>query len=300
MCSVNPLFSIIIPIHNRAHLVGKTIQSVLQQRFKDFELILVNDGSTDSTESLIQTFKDPRIHYIKIANSERGAARNVGAEMARGLYFNFFDSDDIMLDNHLETASTFIKNHHSPSWFHVGYEVRDEQGKLLLTEVGTRIKPEIRLIESNYLGCNSIFIERDLFLSSKFNANRKLASSEDWELWLRLISENELMTCSEVTFQMLHHPNRSILTIPVDRVVERDTFMLQELFRNESFVNKFKNRLPLFEADRYTFFALCLILASRRKEAIDYLWKSINKTPSVFARKRFWACIKLLISTTLK
>ena len=292
---MRPYFSIIVPVYNRANFIKSLIQSVLDQFFENFELIIVNDGSSDNTEEQVKTFSDPRIRYLIIENSERGAARNRGAELARGFYFNFFDSDDIMYRHHLQTAYKFIQENISPPWFHVGYDISDEQGRFILREIGVENNPEKKLIITNYLASNSVFIQQELFLENRFNEDRKLSSSEDWELWLRVISKKNLLACREVTFKLIQHRNRSLSTISPDRVIERDTFMLTELIRNDFFITKFKRDLPLFKADRYTFFALTLVLVERRMEAILYLLKSVTTTPKVFSRKRFWACIKLLM-----
>lgn len=295
-----PYFSVIVPVFNRGDFIGSLIQSVLEQQFENFELIIINDGSTDNTEDQIKAISDSRIRYIEIENSERGAARNTGAAQANGLYFNFFDSDDIMNVNHLQTAHKFIQENNSPLWFHVGYDILDEQGKLIIRENGVEKDPEKKLIVTNYLGCSSVFIQHNLFLENRFNEDRKLSSSEDWELWLRLISRERLIACREVTLRMIHHANRSLLTISPDRVIERDTLMFQELMRHEVFVKKFRKHLPLFEADRYTFFALSLIIADRRRQAFFYVLKSVSITFHVLLRKRFWACIKLLLAGLVK
>lgn len=81
----NPTVSVVIPTYNRAHLLGRAIQSVLNQTYHDFEIIVVDDGSTDNTEKVVKSFNDPRIHYIRHDQNRGGsAARNTGIKMARG------------------------------------------------------------------------------------------------------------------------------------------------------------------------------------------------------------------------
>jgi len=99
----NPTVSVIIPTYNRAHLVGRAIQSVLNQTYQDFELIVVDDGSTDNTEEVVKGFNDARIRYIRHdENKGLPAARNTGIEAARGEYIAFLDSDDEWLERKLE------------------------------------------------------------------------------------------------------------------------------------------------------------------------------------------------------
>ena len=100
-----PTVSVIIPTYNRAHLVGRAIQSVLEQTYKDFELIVIDDGSNDNTEYIIKEFqkKDKRIKYIAYKKNKGGsAARNAGIKSSKGEYIAFLDSDDEWLSEKLE------------------------------------------------------------------------------------------------------------------------------------------------------------------------------------------------------
>src|SRR6218665_334920 len=106
--------SIIIPTYNRAHLIEKTILSILNQTSSNFEVIVVDDGSTDNTEEVVSKFLSETFRYFKIPNSERGAARNHGTSHAIGDYVNWFDSDDEMLPNHVEMIQKMIDMHNAP------------------------------------------------------------------------------------------------------------------------------------------------------------------------------------------
>lgn len=289
-----PFFSIIIPTYNRCEFVLKTLATVLAQQFPNFEVIVVDDGGTDETGEKVQALHDSRVTYHRIENRERGAARNYGASLATGAYLNFFDSDDLMNNDHLSEAHRFILEHQHPAWFHTGYEVINQKGEQVVCEKGED-NPEKRLIESNYLGCDSVFVRSDVFAENKFQDDRTLASSEDWELWLRIISRHKLLHTSRVTLQMTNHDARSIFTISPDRVIERDSFLLQCLLRDNHFTEKFRKEIPLFEADRYTFFSLSLLLAKRNKEAVHFLIKSFRASGRVLKRRRFWACVKIVM-----
>jgi glycosyltransferase involved in cell wall biosynthesis len=102
------LFSIIIPTYNRAHILPRTIASVLAQTYTNWECIIVDDGSTDNTKELIASYTDPRIRYIYQTNAERSAARNNGIRNAQGEYICFLDSDDEYLPQHLEVLNREI------------------------------------------------------------------------------------------------------------------------------------------------------------------------------------------------
>lgn len=293
-----PIFSIIIPTYNRAHTLGKAIQSILDQDETDFEILIIDDGSTDTTKVVVDAFfEDKRLRYFYQDNQERAAARNMGASLAKGKFLNFFDSDDEMYKHHLSAAHEFIEKNEEAVFFHTQYQVFSEDGVVVSEELGVPMeKAAARLIITNYLGCNSVFVERNFFLENRFNADRRLASSEDWELWLRLISRKSLHRCERITLKMQNHVGRSLFTITPDRVIERDTLMLEVLMADNAFISKFKNVLRLFEADRYTFFALVLSMTKGRgSETFHYLRKSLSTTPAVLLRKRFWASSKHFI-----
>ena len=106
-----PYFTIIIPSFNRAHIIIKSIQSVLEQSFEDFELIIVDDGSTDDTRELVKKYLfNKQIKYIYQNNAGVCAARNAGARLAEGNYLIFLDSDDIVENNWLYDFYAEIEN----------------------------------------------------------------------------------------------------------------------------------------------------------------------------------------------
>ena len=118
MNNSSPYFSVIIPTYNRGHLIHKAIDSLLNQTFSDFEVIIIDDASTDNTEEAISFYKDDRIHYFKNSkNEERCVSRNIGIEKSKGKYICFLDSDDYHLSNHLERIYQEITKFSEPKGF---------------------------------------------------------------------------------------------------------------------------------------------------------------------------------------
>ncbi|GAH74960.1 unnamed protein product, partial [marine sediment metagenome] len=106
-----PTVSVIIPTYNRAYLIGRAIQSVLNQTYQDFEIIVVDDGSTDDTEEIVRSFKDKRIGYVRHEkNKGAAAARNTGIKAAKSEYIAFQDSDDEWLPEKLEKQMKVFEN----------------------------------------------------------------------------------------------------------------------------------------------------------------------------------------------
>ncbi len=96
-----PFFSVVLPVYNRAHVIGDALRSVLAQTERDFEVLVIDDGSHDHPRPVIEALGDPRIRYVRQANAGGGAARNTGIDMARGRFIAFLDSDDEFLPHHL-------------------------------------------------------------------------------------------------------------------------------------------------------------------------------------------------------
>src|SRR5437868_1774327 len=100
---MKPPISVILPVHNREDTLGRAIQSVLDQTFHDFELIIVDDGSRDASGAVVKSFDDPRIRFIQLAENRGGnVARNEGLKAARAPLIAFLDSDDMYLPQKLE------------------------------------------------------------------------------------------------------------------------------------------------------------------------------------------------------
>jgi glycosyltransferase involved in cell wall biosynthesis len=97
----SPLFTIVVPVFNRAHLIERTLHSVLAQTCQDFEIVVVDDGSKDDIEAAIGRIGDPRVRLIRQENGGGGAARNNGIENAIGQYIAFLDSDDLFMPDKL-------------------------------------------------------------------------------------------------------------------------------------------------------------------------------------------------------
>jgi glycosyltransferase involved in cell wall biosynthesis len=108
---LKPTVSVIIPTYNRAHLIGRAIQSVLKQTYQDFEVIVVDDGSIDNTEEVVKKIQENRVYYYKHDKNKGGsAARNTGISLAKGEYIAFQDSDDEWLPEKLEKQIGVFNN----------------------------------------------------------------------------------------------------------------------------------------------------------------------------------------------
>jgi glycosyltransferase involved in cell wall biosynthesis len=290
-----PFFTVVIPTYNRADLIEKTIRSVLSQSFTDFELLVVDDGSTDQTESVVNGINDPRLVYYKKENAERAAARNFGAKHAKGQYVNFFDSDDIAFSNHLQTAFDLIQQKNQPEAFHLAYEWAFPNGEVFKKVNQFSGNINLALTKSNVFSCNGVFVRTDIINQNPFNEDRSLSASEDWELWLRLASKYPIQYTNTITSQIIDHEGRSVSTINKDKLIKRKELFFKYTLENpevRAFIGK--NIRP-FKAEAYSYVALHLVLARYKKEGLKYWVKSLKICPMSFFSRRNFAIIKHFI-----
>ncbi len=181
-----PFFSVIIPVYNREKLIVKSIGSVLGQSFSDFELIVVDDGSSDGTEVAVKKFKDGRLRYVRQSNAGPAAARNRGIRESRGKYLAFLDSDDWWLDGKLKETADAIEENPGCLIFHT--EEKWFRGGKVLNQKKKHAKPSGRVFERCLeLCCISIstaVVRRDVFDKTGF-FDESLPACEDYDFWLR-------------------------------------------------------------------------------------------------------------------
>ncbi len=184
-----PKVSVVIPTYNRAHVVGRAVQSVLHQTYQNFEIIIVDDGSTDGTSERVALFHDPRLFYVRLEeNCGCGAARNMGIEASRGDYVAFLDSDDEWLPEKLEKQVRLLeRSEPSVGIVYTGYVAIDEQELPTTTRIPkSRGRILNELCGWNILGTTStVVVKRECFrLVRPFDPT--LASCEDWDMYIRL------------------------------------------------------------------------------------------------------------------
>lgn len=186
-----PYFSIVIPVYNKASFVGKTLKSVLAQTFTDYEIIIVNDGSTDESEAIIQSINDDRLHYFSKENEGVAVARNYGIEKAKGEIICFLDADDYWYPNFLETIKTAIEKNPKQLVFACAIEI-ETQNKIFAAGYSITKKSSFQIVDffeasqkEGVLWTSSVAIHKSVFESvGRFDTNIK--KGEDTELWIRI------------------------------------------------------------------------------------------------------------------
>lgn len=214
-----PFYSIIIPLYNKEKHIQLTLESVLSQTFQDFEIILVNDGSTDGSGDVVETLVDNRIKLYNLTNQGVSHARNYGISKATSDLIVFLDADDLWRNNHLDNLNNLYKAFPKCGLYATAYLKKN--GKILIPSVYRDIPSE-----ENWMG-----VVDDYFASSavnsiawtsavmvpksvlnevgNFNENITLGAGEDTDLWIRIALEYPVAFSSKVTaIYNLHTENR--------------------------------------------------------------------------------------------
>ena len=291
-----PFFSIVIPTFNREAHIAAAVQSALNQSYENFEVIVVDDGSTDNTGDVVRRIADKRLCYHAKQNEERAVARNTGAGLSRGAYVTFLDSDDVLYENHLATAKSFIEEHGSREIFHLGFEIVDSRtgATKLPKALGENVNRQ--LIDGNGLSCNGVFLRRDIAVENPFNPDRSLSGTEDYELWLRLASRYTIHCDARVTSAILDHEGRSVVTTDRRRLEARIETLERSVKADSAFMDFYGDRLDRFMANNRLYIALHLALSKQdRVGAVAYLFRSLRYWPGVVSNRAFGGTLKRLI-----
>lgn len=206
----NPFFSIIMPTYNRADLITRAIESVINQDCQDWELIIIDDGSTDNTKEVVTKIINSRIKYHYQTNQERSTARNNGIKFAIGLYICFLDSDDYYLNNHLSNFCRVIKENNLPVAMFYCDTYEDRNGILTpYSSLDEKVyKNNIDFALSNIIGVPRTCIHSSILADHQFNP--KLRIGEDLELWMRILRKSPLIYTNKFTVVYTEHEQRTV------------------------------------------------------------------------------------------
>lgn len=182
-----PLFSVVIPLYNKSEYIMRTIGSVLGQSFADFEVIVVNDGSTDDGPDKVVSCHDPRIRLIDQQNGGVSLARNRGIKEARGEYIAFLDADDLWQEKKLDANHDFIRDHPGLNWVVSGFARRYKKSVLDVRFSETQLLPDVlaAIASGLLIWTGAVVVRRECFQEDcLFPAG--ISRSEDREVWLKL------------------------------------------------------------------------------------------------------------------
>lgn len=204
-----PRFSVVIAVFNKEAYLAKTLQSVLDQTFTDFEVVIVNDGSTDGSEAKILSFKDDRINYFKQENKGAAAARNTAIQKATGDYIALLDADDWWYPNHLELFQKSIQFFPEENVFANAQELEIfeiiKPAQYSFEKHNTKVSIEdyfTASFQTSILHSSNFAVKKDFFKVVGYY-NETYKTGEDTDLYIRMGLKTNIAFCSVISSRFL-------------------------------------------------------------------------------------------------
>jgi hypothetical protein len=216
----SPRVTVVIPVHNGERFVGQAIESVLAQSFSDFELLVINDGSTDGSAAIIQSYRDPRIRLIHLErNVGLAGVRNRGLKEARGELLAWLDADDVSLPTRLHAQVRLLDRHRDVAM--CGTWVRT-LGMPVEREWHYPVDPAVircQLLFTNPFATSSVMLRRRLVTQHGWRFDAGFPPAEDYQLWERITRRYPACNIPEVlTVYRLHAAQTSTATARQQRL----------------------------------------------------------------------------------
>ncbi|HEX8325553.1 MAG TPA: glycosyltransferase family 2 protein [Tepidisphaeraceae bacterium] len=229
-----PLFTILIPTYNRGHLIEATVQSVVNQRFDSCEIVVVDDGSTDNTQSVLEKFGE-HVRVFTQSNAGPGAARNLGITQALGEYVIFLDSDDLQFPWTLQNFAALIDKHGRPAAIgthEVNFSHESELASIPGVPLVATVFPDLLSFYGSRppvtFPTGAVAVRTDVLRAVGGFPAEKNVLCEDIDLWLRIgIQPGFIHVATPPSYGLRQHPgNTSKLTV-------RSAVGLQDVIRDE-------------------------------------------------------------------
>ncbi|MDB5258748.1 MAG: tuaG [Chitinophagaceae bacterium] len=272
------LFSIVIPTYNRAAFVKKAVDSVIAQTCSDWELIVVDDASTDHTMDVLNSYADPRIRIVRnTLNLERSASRNKGIEAARGEYICFLDSDDYYFPQHLEILRHEVELlNHPVALIHTNVSVRDISDHELrqINYSYSSIRSKTEWVLSNHIQPNAVAIHHSIL--NRFRFDTTLSINEDVYLFAQIAAAFPILHIPELTVAWVHHLSNT--TKLIHDYISPQLLATRKIFNDSSIL------VPQsFKKNKYfeLYSQLVYFYASNKKSILSgrYFIKAISVAP---------------------
>jgi glycosyltransferase involved in cell wall biosynthesis len=234
-----PKVSVIIPAYNAMAYLPETLESVLNQTFTDFEVLIINDGSPDGIVEWASEIKDSRVKLISQENQGLSGARNTGIWSSQGEYLAFLDADDIWEAKKLEKQVEYLEKHLDVGLVSSWIANVDRNGNFIdlydCSEGGKDLTKE--LFRSNILYCGSTPLVRRICFEKVGFFERSLSSAADWDMWLRIAVHFPIFVIQEPLVQYRRYPNSMstnfrLMIQELDEVMERSVQLAPKEFKN--------------------------------------------------------------------
>ncbi|MEI8207710.1 MAG: glycosyltransferase [Methylococcales bacterium] len=271
-----PTLSVIIPAFNVQDFIAATIESVLSQSFRDMEVIVVDDGSTDTTLQVITGFQDPRIRVIHKENCGLSAARNTGIRVAQGRYIALLDGDDVWFPGYAERHVAAMESDSYIGITHSYLAYIDEAGKktgqLLITRKSRVTLTE--MIIRNHLN-SQVVVRRECFAEAGL-FNEELRACEDHEMWVRILHRTRFQTILIPAVLCGYRVRTDSLTMQFDHQIA-NALKVVDIFKQEIGISLRLQRRSLAEV--YRICSRKALSNGQKRDAAHLMVEALQQSP---------------------
>ncbi|MBP0012702.1 MAG: glycosyltransferase [Roseofilum sp. SBFL] len=285
-----PLISVIIPAYNSEKTIAETVESVLKQTFADFELIVINDGSTDGTLEVLSRIQDPRLKVFSHPNAGSNPSRNRGFAQSSGEYIAFLDADDLWTPDKLEAQLNALQENPQAAVAHSWCNLIDESSKFLsrggYCTANGDVYPHLLLVDILENGSNPLIRREALNKVGAFDES--LPAGQDWDLYLRLAAQYHFITVErpQISYRISSHSLSS-------NVVKLESGCLQVItkaFNQAPDVLQYLKPYTLGNLYNYLIYKALSGYPDRKKalNALRFTVMFARNQPSFMQKKLFW------------
>ncbi len=295
-----PLISIIIPAYNAEQTIQETIESALKQTFTDFELIVVDDGSSDSTVEIVSNIADPRVRLIASAHAGASASRNQGFSQSTGEFVAFLDADDLWTSDKLEAQLLALQNNPDAYVAYSWTDFVDEKGQFLRKGSRSTHSGNVytHILLGSFLGSGSNALIRRQAVIEVGGYDESLAAGQDRDLYIRLAARYPFVSIPLV--QNLYRVSEQSISANISRSQQARLQVIENAFAIAP--DSFQSLKPISLSNHYKYHVCKALegLPSKSESwlATQYLWRATINDPTLLKTRVIWK-ILLKISVVL-
>ncbi|MBE9178912.1 glycosyltransferase family 2 protein [Oculatella sp. LEGE 06141] len=283
-----PAVSIIVPAYNAERTIVETIESLQQQTFSDFELIIINDGSTDKTVEVVEAIPDPRIKLFSYENGGLPVARNRGIERATGEFITFIDADDLWTPDKIASQVEALRANPEAGVAYSWTAFINENSEYLYAWEPLHYQGNVYrdLLYHNFISSGSNIMARRHYIEAAGEFDPTLKSVEDWDYYIRLAALCPFVVVPQ--YQILYRRTSQSMTTKVDVMEKYNLIVINRAFdAAPEALKPLRNRTL---ANTYRFLAqICLANSTDRqgpKKAAEKLFQSIQFDPKTLLERK--------------
>ncbi|MBD1866918.1 glycosyltransferase [Cyanobacteria bacterium FACHB-471] len=303
-----PLISVVIPVYNGEKTIKETVGSVLNQTFSNFELIVINDGSQDSTLEILSNISDSRLKVLSYSNAGLAASRNRGIEQASGEYISFIDADDLWTADKLEAQLKALQANPQASVAYSWTNWIDESNQFLRSGGHILASGQVytKLLIRDFVESGSNPLIRKQALDTVGGFDGSVPGVEDWDMWLRLAARYEFVAVPSP--QILYRISANSMSTNVWKMEKSSLRVIEKAFAEASQSSELDSSTALKRkvlGSRYQYLTLKALEGNleRRKglTSVRFFGMAIANDPTWLKRPKLMAIIlfKIMVATLL-